>query len=79
VILGGRNVSREEPRWICLACNSGWLDVHRLAVQEDEFQLKLEAAVAEGDFPVACQWRDRRDELAKKRLGLLEILQNKCY
>jgi hypothetical protein len=79
VILGGCDAPREEPRWVCLGCNAGWLDVHNLAMQEREYQEKLEAAVIQGEFQLAAQWRDRRRELARKRLGLLKVLQNESY
>ena len=79
VVLGLPSALKEQPSWTCLVCNEGWLQVHSLAIQEEEYWQKIEEAVANQDFATAVQLRDRKNELRDKRLQLLAVLQNEEY
>jgi hypothetical protein len=49
-IFGSREAGAEGPARVCLACQPGWGDLNRLALEEYEWQLAKENAVATGDF-----------------------------
>ncbi len=62
------------PPWVCLQCAPGWSEVHRLAMQEWEWQLAKEAAVAATEFEKAAWYRDCRDELWQRMMAVIEEL-----
>ena len=62
------------PPWVCLQCTPGWAEVHRLAMQEWEWQLAKEAAVAATEFEKAAWYRDCQDELWQRMMAVVEEL-----
>ena len=62
------------PPWVCLRCAPGWLEVHRLVLQDHAWQLAKEAAVADHDFEEGVRLRDAQRELRSELLKLLEEL-----
>ncbi len=76
-ILGSSRSSDEGPPWVCLNCAPKWSEVHRLAMQDYDLQIKKENAVAATDFQTAAQYRDVQVEL-RRQLALLheEISRN---
>ena len=74
-ILGSQN-NREGPPWVCLQCAPGWSEVHRLAMQDWEWQLAKEDAITSKDFEKAAQYRDSQDELRRRLSRLVNELLN---
>jgi hypothetical protein len=62
------------PPWVCLQCAPGWAEVHRLAMQEWEWQLAKETAVAAAEFEKAAWYRDCQDELWQRMMAVVEEL-----
>lgn len=63
------------PSWVCLQCQSGWLEVHELAIQDFQLQLDKEKAVANIQFETAARLRDAQVEVRKRLLSMIEDLQ----
>src|SRR4051794_23483799 len=66
-IFGSRRAMPGAPARVCLTCETGWGELHRLAMGEYEWQIAKENAVAGGDFDRAGdllrRQRDREPEL----------------
>lgn len=67
-IFGSRGMVPGAPTWACLACTPQWSSLHRLALEEYDWQLAKEEPVAKMDFDRACELRglqvNRNQELA---------------
>jgi hypothetical protein len=73
-ILAGADKPEGAPDWVCPACEPGWKNVYLLTQEEENWQRRLESAVAENDFDTAVKHRDRRDEVRRRRLTLIKEL-----
>ena len=62
------------PPWVCLQCAPGLVEVHRLAMQEWQWQLAKEAAVAATQFEKAAWYRDSQDELWQRMMAVVKEL-----
>ena len=68
----------DGPPWVCLQCAPGWSEVHRLAMEDSEWQRVKEQAIGSQDFEKATRCRDTQDELCRKLFSLLaELLKSK--
>jgi hypothetical protein len=72
-ILGFRH-GKGVPPWVCLHCQTGWSEVHKLAMQEWQWQLAKEEAVATGTFEKAAWYRDLQNELNQRLSAVLREL-----
>lgn len=59
------------PEWDCLTCSPGWSRVHQLAMQDHQWQLEKEYAVAAQRFESALALRDLQ---RKEREGLVALV-----
>jgi hypothetical protein len=65
----GRNVPRHHPEvlgapdWACLDCEPGWVDVHNLALEEEELQEAKGRALASGGVDAAWECLKRQDAI----------------
>jgi hypothetical protein len=65
----GRTVPRHHPEvlgapdWACLDCEPGWLDVHRLALEEQEQHEAMERALASLDAEAIWECLNRKDAI----------------
>jgi hypothetical protein len=73
-VICGPAVFKPETEWVCLACAPAWREVHRLVVQDCEWQLAKEDAVAEADFNRAGILLDQQRKLRPRLTALLECL-----
>ena len=74
-LLGGMEELPEAAAWTCLDCYPGWLEVHGLALEEEEFQEALERSLVSPDFEQAAMSRDRRNAASKRiRERIAELL-----
>src|SRR5262249_49240386 len=62
-IFGGAKRPEGAPDWACLHCHPEWVDIHLLAIKEEECQQNMEEFVARGEFDPACHWREQRDKV----------------
>jgi hypothetical protein len=62
------------PSWACLTCEPRWSEVHRLALQDHQWQLAKEEAVAAQDWDTAVRLRDAQGELRPQLTALVEEL-----
>jgi hypothetical protein len=73
-ILGGRS-GTVLPAWVCLDCQPRWSEVHRMALQDLQWDRDKEEAIAATDFEKAARIRDAqhglRQQLTALREGLL--------
>lgn len=75
-ILGFR-VKKPGPPWVCLRCDPEWSEVHRLAMQDYEWQLVKEEALACQDFTMAAKLRDAQIKLHPRLASLVKkLLEN---
>ena len=70
----GSQAPVQGPPWVCLRCAPAWREVHRLALQDYEWQMAKEKAITSGDFDAAAKYRDGQTDLRLKRDSLLEEL-----
>jgi hypothetical protein len=75
-ILGGP-IQKEAPAWACLDCAPDWLEVHRLGLQDYQWQRAKEAAVCAYEFETAARLRDRQNELRPQLAALVDKLLNR--
>ena len=73
-ILAGEDRPERAPDWVCPVCEPGWETVYLLTQQAEDWQLKIEQAVAEADFDTAAKHRDRKDEVRHRRIALVKQL-----
>src|SRR5262249_32557367 len=45
-VVAGYAKPTDAPAWACLDCQPGWLTIHQLSLDDEEWQIKKEAAVA---------------------------------
>jgi hypothetical protein len=74
VIVGGQHRPENAPDWVCLSCQPSWSEVHRLALKEEECQLKMEEYVAAMDFVSGTHWRDQKRAVQQQLRELLGLL-----
>jgi ATP-dependent Clp protease ATP-binding subunit ClpA len=72
-ILGYR-LAPKGPLWVCLRCAPGWATVHQLAMQDWEWQLAKEQAVARTDFETAARLRDAQADVGRRLAALIADL-----
>jgi hypothetical protein len=70
----GSQAPVQGPPWVCLRCAPAWREVHHLALQDYEWQVAKEKAIASADFDAAARHRDAQVDLRLKRNLLLEEL-----
>jgi hypothetical protein len=63
------------PDSVCLACVPEWREFHRLALQDYDWQIEKEHAVADSDFDRARSIRDQQAEPRRRLQALLERLR----
>ena len=73
-LLVGEQKPAEALGWTCLACHPGWLAVHQLTFEAEDFQTKMESAVAETDFETAIQFRSLLDDVLSRQRQLVRTL-----
>jgi hypothetical protein len=61
----------QGPAWVCLRCSPRWSEVHKLAMQDWEWQVAKEKAIESTDFVTAAEYRDDQRNL---RQGLWELV-----
>jgi hypothetical protein len=64
-------------RWVCLHCSPEWAEVHRLAWQDNEWQMAKEQSIVALDFELARQFRDRQYEIRRPLRELVAMLLNR--
>jgi hypothetical protein len=64
----------QGPSWVCLRCSPRWSEVHELAMQDWEWQVAKQEAVASADFSVAAQYRDDQESLRHRLRTLVSEL-----
>jgi hypothetical protein len=74
-ILVGADRPEDAPDWVCPTCEPGWEDVYLLTQEIETWQEKVESAVREGDFDNAIKYRDRREEVLRRRSDLVQQLK----
>ena len=68
-VRAGRDVPPRHPEvlgapdWACLDCEPGWLDVHKLALEEQGQYEAMERAITSHDFYEAIECLHRQDEV----------------
>jgi hypothetical protein len=62
------------PSWGCLSCEPRWSEVHRLALQNYQWQVAKADAVASGEFEAAARICDAQEELRPQLAALLTQL-----
>jgi len=62
------------PSWGCLTCEPRWSDVHRLALQDYQWQSAAKEAIASQDFETANRIRDAQEDLRPQLAALLTQL-----
>ncbi len=65
---------RKKPAWVCLRCLPQWSAVPRLSMQDREWQLAKETAVASQDFESAIKHRDAQASLRQQLSQIVEEL-----
>lgn len=65
-IAGGKFEPVSAPTWVCLDCQPGWCEVHQLALEEEEHQIRVEESLAAVDFDTAVKWRDQRHDVHRR-------------
>lgn len=65
---------RNTPFWVCSACEPRWSKVHRLALQDYQWQRAKEEAVLMEQYETAIQLRDQQRELRPRLIALIEEL-----
>jgi hypothetical protein len=60
----------QGPPWVCLGCSPQWSEVHELAMQDWQWQVAKQEAVASSDFDTAARYRDEQ-HASRKRLRTL--------
>jgi hypothetical protein len=73
-ILVGVDRPEDAPDRVCPTCEPGWEAVYLLTQEVEVWQVKVESAVAEGDFDTAAKHRDRRDDVRRRRFDLVQQL-----
>jgi hypothetical protein len=63
--------TRRLPEWVCLTCEPKWLEVNRLALQDYEWQLAKEEAVANHKFDIAKSLLQQQEELRSRLIVLI--------
>jgi hypothetical protein len=53
----------EVPEWVCLNCQPGWADIHRLAIKVDELQLAKEQALEAHEFELAAAYLNQQQKI----------------
>ena len=64
----------QGPPWVCLRCSPRWSEVHELAMQDWQWQLAKEQAVASTNFCTAAQYRDNQQALRQRLRTLVSEL-----
>jgi hypothetical protein len=72
-LVGSQSLAQGPP-WVCLQCEPRWSEVHRLAMQDHEWQAAKENAVSSQDFDLAARYRDLQMELRGRLNSLVEEL-----
>jgi ATP-dependent Clp protease ATP-binding subunit ClpA len=65
---------RNTPFWVCSTCEPRWSEVHRLALQDYQWQRAKEEAVLQEQYETAIQLRDQQRELRPRLMALVEEL-----
>jgi hypothetical protein len=73
-ILSYHSKLTRRPAWVCLRCSPVWSAVHRMAMQDREWQLAKENAVASEDFETAIKHRDAQSDLRQQLSDIVERL-----
>jgi hypothetical protein len=75
-ILGGLvGYERSDvPSWVCLGCEPRWSEVHRLALQDYEWNREREEAVASQEFEDAARIRRVQGGLMPRLAALVQQL-----
>jgi hypothetical protein len=69
-----RKPGRNTPFWVCSTCEPRWSEVHRLALQDYQWQRAKEEAVLLEQYETAIQLRDQQRELRPRLAALIEEL-----
>jgi hypothetical protein len=64
----------DVPEQVFLRCQPGWLEVHRMALEEDELQLAKEKAILAHNFEVAAALLHRQDKIDDRLTELVRRL-----
>ena len=68
-------VGRQVPAWVCLSCEPRWEHVQRLSLQEYQWEIANQEAVAWWKDSETCLlFRDAQRELRRRLIALVEDL-----
>ena len=74
VLLGGSSTPQNAPLDACLKCNPIWNEIHKLAIQEADYQFQMEQALVQSDFELAEQYKNTRQSVRKQLQSKLESI-----
>lgn len=60
------------PLWACISCVPDWIEVHHLALQDYQWQLEKEVALAKHDFDYAVKLQKQQHDNEEILFALLE-------
>ena len=73
-VYGDPHQGFDVPEEVCLRGELGWLEVHRMALEEDELQLAKEKAILYQNFEVAAALLHRQDKIDDRLTELVRRL-----